>query len=86
MFGILDSGFGFIYAGDCSEFRSSQLHCSSIIMYIEIVRDKQNEYIDTLSTSVDPTIHLTSSLSFRYSILWDICEVLIGVVKGLSAG
>ena len=62
MFGILDSGFGFIYIGDCLEFRSSQLHLSSIIMYIEIVRDKQNECVDTLSTLVDPTIHLTSSL------------------------
>ena len=36
--------------------------CSNNVMCIESVRDKQNEYGDTVSTLVDPNIHRTSSL------------------------
>jgi len=36
--------------------------CSNNVRYIESVRDKQNEYGDTVSTSVDPNIHHRSSL------------------------
>lgn len=61
---ILDRGFWFhVYIGDSSEFRSSQLHClSNSVRYIESVKDKQNEYGDTVSTLVDPNIHCRSSL------------------------
>jgi len=36
--------------------------CSNNVMYIESVRDRQNEYGDTVSTLVDPNIQRTSSV------------------------
>jgi hypothetical protein len=56
--------FGFIYILDFVLSLEAANHtvCSNNVMYIESVRDKQNEYGDTVSTLVDPNIHRMSSL------------------------